>query len=259
MRILLTNDDGIQARGLQTMAAALRAAGHEIIIVAPSSERSAASHSISLRRDIRVETIAPLEYAVDGTPADCVVVALQKIVTEPVDLVISGVNAGQNMGEDILYSGTVGAATEASFHGYKAIAASICSYTDQIYETSAAWMAKLLEMGIHKLIKPLEVLNINFPNIPEHEIKGIRLTRTGHRRYYNFIKISSEDATGFYYQIGGDKPIWELGSGTDAEAVSENYISLTPLGFEMTRGESFPDILDWLETNSLLQFKHALR
>lgn len=253
MRILVTNDDGIQARGLRTMAEALRTAGHEIMIVAPSSERSAASHAISLHRDIRVDNIAPGEWAVNGTPADCVVVALQKIITDPVDLVISGVNAGQNMGEDIHYSGTVGAAAEACFYGYKAIAASICSYTEQVYETSAAWMVKLLDLGIHQLINPLEVMNINFPNVKANEIKGIRLTRTGHRKYYNFIKVVSEDATGFFYQIGGDKPTWDMGIGTDAEAVSENYISLTPLGFEMTRGEAFPAILEWLETNSLLQ------
>ena len=232
---------------------ALRAAGHDILIVAPSSERSATSHAISIRKDIRVENIAPGEYAVDGTPADCIIVAVQKIITEPIDLVISGVNAGQNMGEDIHYSGTVGAAAEASFFGYKAIAASICSYSDQIYETSATWIVKLLEMGIQHLIQPLEVLNINFPNIPHDKIKGIRLTRTGHRKYYNFIKVISEDATGFYYQIGGDKPVWDMGIGTDAEAVREDYISITPLGFEMTRGEAFPGILEWLETNSLLQ------
>lgn len=253
MRILLTNDDGIKARGLQSMAQSLRASGHQIIIVAPDRERSAASHSISLHRDIRVTKVAEGEYAVDGTPVDCVVVALQRIITEPIDLVISGVNAGQNMGEDILYSGTVSAATEAALFGYKAIAASICSYSDQIYETSAKFVAEFVDKGIAELITGVGVLNINFPNLPYEEIKGIRLTRTGHRKYYNFIKIISEDDKGFTYQIGGDKPVWDQTSGTDAEAISEGYISFTPLGFELTRGDDFPVILDWIENNSLLQ------
>jgi len=254
LRILLTNDDGIQAKGLRTLADELTLAGHEIIIVAPDRERSAASHSISLRREIRVNKLAKNEYSVDGTPVDCVVVALQKIITEPIDLVISGVNAGQNMGEDILYSGTVAAATEASFYGYKAIAASICSYTDQIYETSARYIVEFLKLGVFDLIDNLEVLNINFPNLPYSEVKGIRLTKTGHRKYYNFVKISEEDETGFSYQIGGDKPVWDKSTGTDAEAISEGYISFTPLGFDLTHGEAFPDILDWIETNKLLQF-----
>ncbi|MEF3693867.1 MAG: 5'/3'-nucleotidase SurE [Candidatus Cloacimonadota bacterium] len=254
MRILLTNDDGIQAEGLQSMARSLREAGHEILIVAPDGQRSASSHSISLHRDIAVRKLADEVYEVNGTPVDCVVVALQKINTKPVDLVISGVNAGQNMGEDILYSGTVAAATEAALLGYKAIAASICSYADQFYETSAWWIPRLLELGLHDLIQHLEVYNVNFPNLPKEQIKGMRLTQTGHRKYYNFIKITSEDKSGFSYQIGGDKPVWEVAKGTDAEAISEGYISITPLGFDLTRGEAFPGILNWLEEKELLKF-----
>ena len=254
MRILLTNDDGIQAEGLQSMARSLREAGHDILIVAPDTQRSASSHSISLHRDIVVKKVADEVYSVSGTPVDCVVVALQKINTKPVDLVISGVNAGQNMGEDILYSGTVAAATEAALLGYKAIAASICSYTDQVYETSAWWIPRLLELGLHNLIQHLEVYNVNFPNLPIEQIQGMRLTQTGHRKYYNFIKITSENEDGFSYQIGGDKPIWEEAKGTDAEAISEGYISITPLGFDLTRGEAFPGILNWLEEKELLKF-----
>lgn len=253
MRILLTNDDGIEAQGLQSMARVLEESGHEILIVAPDRQRSASSHSISLHRDITVKKVAENAWSVDGTPVDCVVVALQKIITKPIDLVISGVNAGQNMGEDILYSGTVAAATEAALLGYKAIAASICSYTDQIYETSAWWIDKLIKLGLHELIQHLEVFNVNFPNLPLDQIKGMRLTQTGHRKYYNFINIIHEDDNGFSYQIGGDKPIWEESKGTDAEAIAERYISITPLGFDLTRGEAFPAILNWLEEKELLQ------
>lgn len=253
MRILLTNDDGIQAMGLRTIADELRAKGHDIWIVAPDRQRSASSHSISLHRDICVKQIAEQEYSVDGTPVDCVVVALQKIIGKQIDLVISGVNAGQNMGEDILYSGTVAAATEAALLGYKAIAASICSYRDQLYQTSAHWIARFIDLGLHHLIKNLEVYNINFPNIPLEDIKGMRLTHTGHRRYYNFIKITSEQEDGFCYQIGGDEPVWETAKGTDAEAIADGYMSITPLGFDLTRGEAFPAILEWLEDKQLLK------
>lgn len=254
MKLLLTNDDGIHASGLRSLASHLRAAGNEVTIIAPDSERSAASHSLTLRRDLRVTALGDNEYSVDGTPVDCVVIALQKILTQPVDLVISGINAGQNMGEDVLYSGTVGAAVEASFFGYRAIAISINSYRDQIFDTAAAWMVKMLEAGVQELIPPRGILNINIPNVLPEAIKGIRLTSMGHRKYYNFIKVVEEFADGFSYRIGGDLPVWDLQRGSDAEAISENYISITPLGFSLTQGDAFPKILEWLEANKLLQF-----
>jgi len=253
LRILMVNDDGISAPGIRKLQQALQAAGHQTIIVAPDSERSAASHSITLRRDIQARQIAPNEWAISGTPVDCVVIALQKIVKEPVDLVVSGINAGQNMGEDVLYSGTVSAAVEAAMFGHKAIALSINAYRDQIFETGTRWFVKMLECGIDKLVKDFEVLNVNFPNIPYEEVKGIRLTRTGHRKYYNFISVVEEHENGFSYRIGGDAPQWDFESGTDSEAVSEKYISITPLGFELTRDEAFPKILSWLEDTKLLE------
>ena len=253
MKILLTNDDGILAPGIRALASELREAGHQIYIIAPDSERSAASHSISLRKDIHVNKIADNEYAIGGTPVDCTVIALQKIITEPIDLVISGINAGQNMGEDVLYSGTVAAAVEASLMGYKAIAISINSYSDQKFWVAARWMRKMLDLDFHNLAKSHQVLNVNVPNIESDEIKGIRLTKTGHRKYYNFIKVVEEHEDGFSYRIGGDVPVWDTDHGTDAEAIADGYISITPLGFDLTHGEAFPDILEWLETNKLLK------
>jgi len=255
LKILLTNDDGIMAPGIQTLAAELRQAGHTLYVIAPDRERSAASHSLTLRTDIIVSKIGQDEYAVSGTPADCAVIAMQKILKDPVDLVISGINAGQNMGEDVLYSGTVAAAVEATLQGYKAIAVSINSYSDQKYEVAAQWMRRLLDLGIDRLVEPHCVLNINVPNLPLEEVKGIRLTRIGHRKYYNFIKITAEDENGFSYRIGGDQPVWDKAAGTDAEAVGNGYISITPLGFDLTHGGSFPELLDWLETNSLLKLE----
>lgn len=253
MRILLVNDDGINAPGIRMLQKALEEAGHQTIMVAPDSERSAASHSITLRKDIHAVQIAENEWAISGTPVDCVVIALQKIITEPIDLVVSGINAGQNMGEDVLYSGTVSAAVEASLFGLKAIALSINAYRDQIFETGTRWFVRMLEMGIDKLAKPYEVINVNFPNIPFDDVKGFRLTRTGHRKYYNFISIVAEEEGRFSYRIGGDAPKWDFEEGTDSEAINDGYISITPLGFELTRSEAFPDVLAWIEHNKLLQ------
>lgn len=247
MRILLTNDDGIQAAGIQTLAAYCRKAGHDVIVAAPSSERSAASHSITLRRPVKVTLLGNNEYSIDGTPVDCVIIAVQKLIKNPVDLVISGINAGQNMGEDIHYSGTVAAAKEAAFLGYKAIAVSLTSYSDQLFDTAAHWLLEMLNNGIADILSGNQVLNVNVPNLPKDDIKGIRLTNTGHRKYYNFLKLVSEESDSFTYMIGGDLPVWEKTMGTDAEAISEGYVSLTPIGFDMTKGDAFPVLLEWLE------------
>jgi 5'-nucleotidase len=249
VHILLTNDDGINSFGIQTLANYCREAGFEITIAAPSHERSAASHSITLRKPVTVEIISESEYAIDGTPVDCVIIAIQKLIKKPVDLVVSGINAGQNMGEDIHYSGTVAAAKEAAFLGFKSIAISLTSYKDQIYDTAARSLVRMLENGLCYILKNDHVLNINVPNIPINQIKGLRLTTTGHRKYYNFLKLLQETPEKFTYMIGGDLPVWEKQKGSDAEAISDNYISLTPIGFDMTKGDAFPVLLEWLEEN----------
>jgi len=249
VHILLTNDDGFNSDGIQILAKHCREAGYETTIAAPKEERSAASHSITLRRPITVEKIAEGEYSIDGTPVDCVTIALQKLAKHPPDLVISGINAGQNMGEDIHYSGTVAAAKEAAFLGHKAIAVSLTAYKDQIYDTAAFWMVKLLKRGFINILDNNMVMNINVPNVPIDQIKGIKLTTVGHRKYYNFLKLIDKKENIFSYLIEGDLPIWERKKGTDAEAIAENYISLTPLGFNMTKGDAFPALMEWLEEN----------
>lgn len=254
MRILLVNDDGINAPGLRTMYKYLEEAGHEVIVVAPDTEKSASSHSISLRRDINARKVADKQWAIAGTPVDCVVIALQKIVGEPVDLVISGINAGQNMGEDVLYSGTVAAAIEAAMLGQRAIALSVNAYQGQQFDSAAAWAIKMIDKNIADILAPREVLNINFPNLPFEEIKGVRLTNTGHRRYYNFITITQEFEDGFDYRVQGSNPSWEFEPGTDSEAVENGYISVTPLGFELTKPKSFPPILSWIGSQGMLEF-----
>lgn len=253
MRILLVNDDGIHAPGLRTMYRHLIEAGHKVIVVAPDSEKSATSHSITLRRDIKAKMVAEDQWAISGTPVDCVIIALQKILKEPVDMVISGINAGQNMGEDVLYSGTVAAAIEAAMLGQRAIALSINAYENQLFDSAAKWAIRMLELNIQETLASRKVLNINFPNLPFEEVKGMRLTNTGHRRYYNFITITAEEEDGFSYRVSGNSPEWDLEPGTDSEAVDQGYISITPLGLELTKPESFPSILSWLENKKLLE------
>ena len=152
MKILLTNDDGIDAPGINILAEVLKKKNHEIIIAAPDKEQSATSHSITLHQPLRIIDKGENRFAITGSPADCIIIASRILVKDGVDLVISGINGGQNMAEDVLYSGTVAAALEAMFMGYKAIAVSLAAYTNQKFETAAFYMNKMLEKGIHKLI-----------------------------------------------------------------------------------------------------------
>lgn len=247
MRLLLTNDDGVHAPGIQTLAKVLADAGHDVVIVAPDQERSGTSHSITLRKPLVAEKIASNTYAVSGTPADCMIIASQVIVKDGVDLVISGINAGQNMGEDVLYSGTVAAALEAMFMGFRAISVSINGAPPHNYHTAALFIDHMLKHEFHLLLCEHEIININVPNIPADQVKGFRITKTGHRKYENFVRIESIEDDRITYRVGGDKPIWNIERGTDAEAVQENFISLTPIGFNFTKGDSFPKILEWVE------------
>ena len=208
MRILLTNDDGIEAEGINTLSEFLKKDGHEVHIVAPIKEQNATSHSITLHEPLRIFEKGKNRFAVTGSPADCIILAMKVIMKSPVDLVISGINGGQNMGEDILYSGTVAAALEAMFMGIPAISVSLASYINQKFETAAFYMNKMIENGIHRLISENEVFNINVPNVEINEIKGIKIVRTGHRRYYDFVKEQTDPRGSIIYRIGGYLPVW---------------------------------------------------
>jgi 5'-nucleotidase len=247
MRILLTNDDGIDAPGIIALEEELKKRNHEILVVAPDRQQSATSHSITLHEPLRIFKRGENRYATTGTPTDCVTLAVQVIMKEPVDLVISGINAGQNMGEDVLYSGTVAAALEGMFLGFPSIAISIASYSEQEYSSAAFHLSNLLNKNIHHLIAKDEIFNINFPNIKQDEIEGFKITKLGHRHYENFV-VQQEDPRGrTIYWIGGDKPFWCFSEGTDAKAISENFISITPVSPKFTNSVSFEKLENWLE------------
>lgn len=253
MRILLTNDDGYDASGIQILARVLRERGHDIYIVAPHRERSAASHSITLTEPLRVYTKKENEYAVTGTPVDCVMIASEVILKNKVeiDVVISGINSGPNMGDDVLYSGTVAAAIEAMCMEMKAIAISLGSFTDQKFETAAIIMANLLDSKVIDIIRKNEILNINVPNCLLNEIKGIRVTKVGKRRYHNFVCHMNDHRGRDIFWIGGDGPVWEKEIGTDQEALSEGYVSITPLALSFTNEEAMKYTENWITSKKV--------
>ena len=240
MKLLLTNDDGVFAEGFFALAKEL-SKKHQITLVAPESERSAIGHAITMHIPLRINRVnlKGLEhvecYATDGTPADCVKLGLNHILSDAPDLVISGINRGANLGTDILYSGTVSAALEASILGYKSIAVSIDSYLPEHYHVAAKKTAELIRRLETEDIPKGSILNINIPDFPENAIKGIKITPQGVTRYnegYN----ERVDPRGFkYYWLDGELRESEENKGdTDVKWIKEGYITITPLKHNMT-------------------------
>jgi 5'-nucleotidase len=246
MKILITNDDGIHAAGIIALEKELLKRGHTLVTVAPLTQQSATSHSISLFKPMKFSQMGENRYALNGTPSDCMILGSQVIFDKTIDLVISGINSGPNMGEDVLYSGTVAAALEAMFLGFKSIAISISDYQDQNFATAARVMADLLEKDIVELISAGEALNINVPNISYQEIAGVRATVTGHRKYYNFVKKSQNEAGENIYMVGGDRPVWQEREDSDAEAINDNFVSITPIAPNFTKHQAIDKIKFWL-------------
>ncbi len=250
MKIILTNDDGYNAPGIISLQKELIRRGHYVIVVAPQHEKSATSHSLTIHDPLRIKKISTNVYAVNGFPADCVILAAKIIDKMQAELVISGINGGQNMAEDVLYSGTVSGALESSFLGYKAIAISILDYHCQNFETAAHYMGELIEKGIVDTLKKREILNINVPNLPIDKVKGIKLTDLGHREYTDFVTEKIDPRGGTYYWIGGNKPLWDKTPGTDRYEAENGYITITPLKPQFANHDSFARIEKWI-TNSI--------
>ena len=245
-RILLTNDDGVFAEGIEELAKVLRKKYH-ITIVAPDRERSAASHSLTLHHPLRIVKIRKDKFAIDGTPTDCVILAINSILDEKPDLVISGINNGPNLGEDVLYSGTVAAAIEAMNLEYRAIAVSLASYKKGDFADCAAIISSLFSKDFLSILSPKTILNINIPPLPLEEIQGFKVTKLGHRVYSDFI-VEKKDPRGKpYFWIGGQVPEWSEGGETDFDAIKAGYVSITPLNVDMTNYSYFPKIENWIK------------
>jgi 5'-nucleotidase len=249
LKLLITNDDGINAEGIYILAKELEKE-HEVIIVAPDNQRSACGHSITLTRplilrEIKLGNIKSKAYSLDGTPADCVRIAVDKFLKGKIDMVISGVNKGVNLGTDVIYSGTVSAAIEAAIYNIPSVAISSEIVDNQgNYELAAKTVAKILVKVKDKLIKNDVVLNINVPLISEKEISGIKVCKIGSRTYDNAY-IESKDKVGdlSYEVIGEIKESFEL--DTDVCYFKEGYITLTPLHYDLTNYKILKTVEEW--------------
>lgn len=230
--ILVTNDDGIQAPGLAALAEALAEVGR-VVVVAPEQDNSAVSHSLTMKRPLRVRALVGERYSVDGTPTDCVTLAMGRILAEKPRLVVSGINPGPNLGDDVSYSGTVSAAVEGTMLGVCSLAVSLAGEESCCFRTAAAFAAKLARLILVNGLPKDTLLNVNVPNRKE-EIKGVRFTRQGRRVYDDAIKETFDPWGRKHYWIGGGTPFWDAGEDTDAQAIAGGYISVTPLHLDLT-------------------------
>jgi len=238
-RILVTNDDGIYSEGLRKLAAVCRELG-EVLIVAPDREQSAASHALTLNRPLRLLQIEENEWIVDGTPTDCVNLAVLKLMKDArPDLLVSGINFGPNLGDDVTYSGTISAAFEGALLNVPSIAFSALVGPHFSFDRCAAFAGELARIALERHRDPRVVLNVNFP---VGEFSGVKITKLG-RRIYSEGVIERLDPRGRkYYWIGGEPPVWHPGEGTDFEAIQEDFVSITPLHLDMTHHESIPGL-----------------
>lgn len=242
--ILVSNDDGIHSEGIKALARALKRVG-EVFIVAPDRERSAASHSLTLHKPLRVEKIGPNAYAINGTPTDCINLAVNGILKKRPDLVVSGINKGGNLGDDVTYSGTVSAAMEGTLLSIPSFAISLVSISRENFDfkNAARFAARLARFILKNRLPKDTLLNINVPDVDE--IKGYRITKQGKRLYGDAIVEKVDPRGKKYYWIGGDILKWEGGEDTDFKAITSNFISITPVHLDMTNYASFKELHKW--------------
>ncbi|MCF6285031.1 MAG: 5'/3'-nucleotidase SurE [Candidatus Hydrogenedentes bacterium] len=235
--ILVTNDDGIRALGLRLLAKALQCLGH-VEVYAPEGQQSAVGHSVSLHKPLRVNTLEPGWHMVDGTPTDCVMLAVRSLLGRRPDLVVSGVNSGANLGDDVTYSGTVAGAYEGMLLGVPSIAVSDVSYKP-VFQETAAQVAQVVARHVLEHGLPADTtLNVNVPDVPYDELKGVAIARMGRRDYQDEIVRREDPRGGVYYWIGGDEPTHIKESGTDFEAIEAGKVSITPLHRDVTHHDT---------------------
>ena len=245
MNILCTNDDGYLATGIRVLASAAQSLG-SVTMVAPDREQSATSHSLTLHHPLRARRSTDGTWVVDGTPTDCVILAVNELLPATPDVCVSGINHGPNMGEDVLYSGTVAAAMEATVIGIPAVAV---SYTGDRYEELEGWegvIRTLLEGIVRQPDFPDHTLfNVNLPGCAPDEVAGIRITSLGKRRYSESIRRAHDPSGREYFWIGGGSVHWKGSDDSDFQAVRDGYISVTPLHLDLTNYQLLEEIRGW--------------
>lgn len=243
--ILVTNDDGIYSKGIFALAKTLQEMG-EVFVVAPDREKSAVAHSLTLHRPLRVERIRRNFYAVDGTPADCVHLGVNSILPEKPCLIVSGINKGGNLGDDINYSGTVSAAFEGTLLGIPSFAISLVSRSHFKFDVAARFALRVARYIIRRGLPEGTFLNINIPNLNEKEIKSYKITRQGRWIRNGSGVIEKMDPRGRkYYWIGGGQFLLDHRKDTDIEAISKSHISITPLNLDLTNYSSLRELKKW--------------
>jgi 5'-nucleotidase len=246
MHFLISNDDGIEARGIQVLSQRMSELG-KVTIVAPDQDRSGASNSLTLDSPVRISEIDERMFRVTGTPTDCVHIALTGLLDGDPDMVVSGINAGANLGDDVIYSGTVAAAMEGRFLGFPAIAVSLV-FNDKPrnYETAAEVVALLVQRLRQDPLPADTILNINVPDLPWSEIEGFEVTRLGHRHRAE-PTIREVDPRGRpMYWIGPAGAEQDAGPGTDFDAVRRGYVSVTPIHVDLTRYQALDQVAGWV-------------
>jgi len=246
--ILLSNDDGVHAQGLLHLKRAMKTLG-DVIVVAPDRPRSSCSHAITLHKPLRVsewrDPDGDLVYACNGMPADCVILGIRVLCPRQPDLVIGGINDGPNMGDDIIYSGTVAVAREAALEGCRAFAISVAGFEKVNYD-GAAFVAKWLAKRLLKTELPRGVfLNVNVPNLPLDQIKGLKITRRGFKHYVGQPEKRIDPQGRVYFWRGSERPVSELEPGTDVGEVANGFVSVTPLHVDTTFNELVDKLHQW--------------
>jgi 5'-nucleotidase len=246
MHILLSNDDGVYATGLNILASALAEIA-KVDIVAPDRNRSGVSNSLTLNAPIRTRNLANNIISVEGTPTDCVHLAITGLLTRQPDMVVSGINEGANLGDDTLYSGTVAAAIEGRFLGLPAIAVSLAGTHYQYYNTAAVVVSRLVKHLIKNKLPSKTILNVNVPDVPFEELRGWEVTRLG-KRHQAEPTIKQQDPRGLpIYWVGPPGPEQDAGPGTDFFAIRELKVSITPMQVDLTHYEAFEQLSTWVQ------------
>ncbi|MFK0735467.1 MAG: 5'/3'-nucleotidase SurE [Gloeotrichia echinulata GP01] len=260
MKLLISNDDGISALGIRTLANCLAEAGHDVSVVCPDRERSATGHGLTLYQPIRAEIVETIfhpavhAWACDGTPSDCVKLALWALLDSPPDLVLSGINHGANLGTEILYSGTVSAAMEGVMEGIPGIALSLNSSTSKDFQAGANFAKQLVDQLAAQPLPELMLLNVNIPAVKQEEIAGVTLTRQGVRRYVDIFDKRVDPRGRIYYWLTGEvleevEPTAGLNLPQDVpidvHVIRDNYISITPLQYNLTYATGLNQLSKW--------------
>jgi|SRR5579885_2154770 len=244
--VLISNDDGIRAEGLRSLASVLRRIAR-VVVVAPDSEQSASSHSLTLHRPLRIHHLGPDEYAVNGTPTDCITLAVHAILRKKPDLIVSGINRGANLCDDVHYSGTVSAAIEGALMGIPSIAISLVVYGDDRphFETAANFGSRLCRRVLRERLPLGFVLNVNVPNVPASKVRGYEFTKLG-KRNFGDVTVEKIDPRGrkYYWIAGNDKKFHDI-PDSDGNAIQRKKIVITPLQVDMTHYPLLDNMRSW--------------